>query len=481
MTAAKLALPASETLDRFARIVGERYALREDADMRPYLVEPREKYFGKAAMVLRPGSVAEISRIMALANETRTAIVPQGGNTGLVGGQIPFERGDEIVLSLGRLNRIVKVDPEGNAMTVEAGCTLAAIQEAADTADRLFALSMGSEGTCQIGGNIATNAGGVSVLAYGPAREQVLGLQVVLADGSIWDGLRALRKDNTGYDLKQLFIGSEGTLGVITAAVLKLHSKPRAKETALVGVASPEAAVRLLHRAQECFGRGVTSFELMSRSGLDFVLRHLAGSRDLLARPFPWYVLVEVSSGDEAETLRPQIETVLEAAMTAGEAGDGVLAASAAQAAELWRMRTGLSEVQKQEGGSIKHDVSVPIAAIPAFMEEAAKLVEEIVPGARPVPFGHLGDGNIHYNVSQPTGADKDAFLSRWEEVNAAVHGLVARLGGSISAEHGIGRMKKELLPGVKSAVEMDMLRAIKRTFDPNGILNPGKVLERQS
>jgi FAD/FMN-containing dehydrogenase len=473
------AIPDTATLDRFARIVGERYALRDEADMQPYLVEPREKYFGKAAMVLRPGSVEEISRIMALANETRTAIVPQGGNTGLVGAQIPFERGDEIVLSLGRLNRIVKVDAEGNAMTVEAGCTLAAIREAADAADRLFPLSMGSEGSCQIGGNIATNAGGVAVLAHGPARDQVLGLQVVLADGRVWDGLRALRKDNTGYDLKQLFIGSEGTLGVITAAVLKLQPKPRARETAFVGVASPEAAIRLLHRALDQFGRGVTSFELMSRLGLDFVLRHLPGSRDPLQGSWPWYVLLETSSGDEAQTLRPRVEALLADAMAAGEVEDAALAASAAQANALWRMRASLSEVQKQEGGSIKHDVSVPIAAIPVFMKEAAKLVEEIVPGARLVPFGHLGDGNIHYNISQPVGADKKAFLARWEEVSAAVHGLVARLGGSISAEHGIGRMKKDLLAGVKSAVEMEMMRAIKRTLDPNGILNPGKVLQR--
>lgn len=470
-------MPDVKTLDRFAAIVGERHALRREADMRPYLVEWRDKYFGRAAMVLRPGSVKEISEILALANETGTAIVPQGGNTGLVGGQTPFEGGEEIVLSLGRLNRIVNVDADGNSMTVEAGCTLAAVQEAADAAGRLFPLSMGSEGTCQIGGNLATNAGGVAVLAYGNAREQVLGLQVVLADGRIWDGLRALRKDNTGYDLKQLFIGSEGTLGVITAAVVKLYPKPRAKETAFLGVPTPQAAVRLLHRALAGFGRGVTGFELMSRLGLDFVLRHLPGSRDPLASRSAWYVLMEISSGDAAEALRPRLEAVLEAALEAGEAGDGVLAASAAQAEELWRMRTALSEVQKHEGGSIKHDVSVPIAAIPAFLDEAARLVESMVPGARPVPFGHLGDGNIHYNISQPAGADKDAFLSRWEEISAAVHGLVVELGGSISAEHGIGRMKKELLPGVKSAVEMDLMRALKRTLDPNGILNPGKVL----
>jgi FAD/FMN-containing dehydrogenase len=470
-------VPDAETLDRFARIVGDRYALGDEADMHPYLVEPRDKYFGKAAMVLRPGSVEEVSRILALANETRTGIVPQCGNTGLVGAQIPFERGDEIVLSLGRLNRILKVDPEGNAMTVEAGCTLAAVQEAADAAGLLFSLSMGSEGTCQIGGNIATNAGGIAVLAYGTTRDQVLGLQVVLADGRVWDGLRSLRKDNTGYDLKQLFIGSEGTLGVITAAVLKLYSRPRTRETAFLGLATPHAAVQLLQRALDAFGRSVTSFEIMSRLGLDFVLRHLAGSRDPLAKSFPWYVLIEISSGDAVETVRPRIEAVLASAIEAGEAGDGVLAASAAQSDELWRMRTALSEVQKHEGGSIKHDVSVPIAAIPAFMEEAANAVEQLVPGARLVPFGHLGDGNIHFNISQPIGADKEAFLSRWEEISAAVHGIAARHGGSISAEHGIGRMKRDLLPGVKSAVEMDMMRALKRTFDPNGILNPGKVL----
>lgn len=477
MKAATTLIPDSGLLDRFARIVGEKYAVRDAADMHPYLVEPRDRYFGKAAMILRPGSVEEVSQILALANEMRIAIVPQGGNTGLVGGQIPSEGGGEIVLSLSRLNRVLKVDGEGNAMTVEAGCTLASIREAADAAGRLFPLSMGSEGSCQIGGNLATNAGGVAVLAYGNAREQVLGLQAVLADGRVWDGLRSLRKDNTGYDLKQLFIGSEGTLGVITAAVLKLYPKPRTRETAFVGVDTPHAAVRLLQRALDAFDRSVTSFEIMSRLGLDFVLRHLDGGRDPLAKPAPWYVLIEVSSGDAVETVRPRIEEVLAAAMKAGEAEDGVLAASAAQADELWRMRTALSEVQKQEGGSIKHDVSVPIAAIPEFMEEAARIVEELVPGARPVPFGHLGDGNIHFNISQPEGADKQAFLDRWEEISAAIHGLVARFNGSISAEHGIGRMKKALLPGVKSAVELDMMRAIKRTLDPNGILNPGKVL----
>ena len=477
MNTATTVRPSAATLDRFSAIVGDRYALREEADMAPYLVEWRDKYLGRAAMVLRPGSVEEVSQILALANATRTAIVPQGGNTGLVGGQIPFEGGDEIVVSLSRLNRILHVDPEGNSMTVEAGCTLAAIQQAANAADRLFPLSMGSEGTCQIGGNLATNAGGVAVLAYGNAREQVLGLEVVLADGRVWDGLRALRKDNTGYDLKQLFIGAEGTLGVITGAVLKLQPKPSVKETAFVGVPTPEAALKLLNRALDGFGRGVTSFEIISRLGLDFVLRHLAGSRDPLDRPWPWYVLIEISSGDPGDSVRPRLETVLSEALEAGEAADAVIAASGVQAAEIWRIRTALSEIQKHEGGSIKHDVSLPIAAIPRFLEEAGRLVEKIVPGARPVPFGHLGDGNIHYNVSQPAGADKQAFLLQWEEVSAAVHGLVTRLDGSISAEHGIGRMKRDLLSGVKGAVEMETMRAVKRALDPNGILNPGKVL----
>lgn len=445
--------------------------------MQPYLTEWRDKYVGRAAMVLRPGSVDEVSQILALANETRTSIVPQGGNTGLVGGQIPFETGAEIVLALGRLNRIRAVDADGNTLTAEAGCTLAAVQDAAAAADRLFPLSLGSEGTCQIGGNLATNAGGIAVLSYGNARDLTLGLEVVLADGRVWHGLRALRKDNTGYDLKQLFIGSEGTLGIITAAVLKLFPRPRARETTFIAVRDPQAAVRLLHRALDAFGRGVTSFELMPRIGMDFVLRHLPGSRDPLAQAYAWYVLLEVSSGDPAELVRPRLEALLADALQAGLAHDAVLAASSAQAEALWRMRTGMSEVQKHEGGSIKHDISVPVAAIPAFLHDAGAVIARLVPGARPVPFGHLGDGNLHYNVSQPTDMDKAAFLARWEEVNAAIHDLVLRFSGSISAEHGIGRLKRDLLPGVKDPVEMDLMRGIKHLLDPNAILNPGKVL----
>ena len=471
------AMPGAETLARFAAITGERHALSDPAAMAPYLSEWRDKYVGRAAMVLRPGSVEEVSQILALANDRRVAIVPQGGNTGLVGGQVPFEEGNEVVVSLGRLNRILSIDAQGNTLTAQAGCTLAAIQHAAQEAGRLFPLSLGSEGSCQIGGNLATNAGGVAVLSFGNAREQVLGLEVVLADGRVWDGLRSLRKDNTGYDLKQLFVGSEGTLGIITAAVLKLRPRPRSRETAFAGVKTPRAAIALLQRAQEDFGAGVTSFELMARIGLDFTLRHLAGARDPLNEKWPWYVLLEVSSGDSQETARRRVEALLYEAMEAGEAGDVFLAQSQAQGEALWRLRTAMSEVQKHEGGSIKHDVSVPVAAIPEFLEQAGKQIEELVPGARPVPFGQLGDGNLHYNVSQPEGADKEAFLARWEEVSAAIHDLVAGHNGSISAEHGIGRMKRDLLPGVKSVVEMEMMRALKRTFDPRGILNPGKLL----
>lgn len=468
--------PDAGTLRRLAAIVGDRYALTGEA-MGPYLVEWRDRFLGKAAMVLRPGSTEEVARILALANAGRVGIVPQGGNTGLVGGQIPSASGDEVVVSLGRLDRILSVDGDGNTLAAEAGCTLAQVQAAARAHNRLFPLSLGAEGTCQIGGNLATNAGGVAVLSYGTARDLALGLEVVLADGRVWDGMRALRKDNTGYDLKHLFIGGEGTLGIITKAVVKLFPAPVSRETAFVGLARPADAVALLRRAQAAFGRDLTSCELMPRIGIEFLLRHLPEARDPMDGPWPWYILLEISGGAPRAMVRPRFEAMLSGALEDGEAGEVVIAASTAQADALWRMRGALSEVQKHEGGSIKHDISVPVAAIPAFLDAAAKLVGDLVPGARPVPFGHLGDGNLHYNVSQPEDMEREAFLALWEQLNARVHDLVARHRGSISAEHGIGVLKRDALPGVKSAVEMELMRALKRALDPNGILNPGKLL----
>lgn len=469
--------PDTVLLGKFTEIVGEKYAVREQADMAPYLTELRGLYTGKAAIVLRPGSTKEVSRIMRLANETGTSVVPQGGNTGLVGGQIPFDGGNEIILSLSRMNRVRDIDPASNTITVDAGVVLEQARSAADEADRLFPLSLPSEGSCQIGGNLSTNAGGAAVLAYGNARELVLGLEVVLADGRIWDGLRALRKDNTGYDLKDLFIGSEGTLGIITGAVLKLFAKPEVKATGFSGLPSVENIGKLFEIARRIGGPSLTSFEFVPRIGIDYVLRHGDQTRDPLASPHLWYVLIELSGQESSAGPAGLLEAILGEALEGEIVDDAAIASSLGQAGDFWRLRELLSEVQGHEGGSIKHDVSVPIAAIPEFIERAGNTVTGMIEGARPVPFGHYGDGNIHYNVSQPVGADKEAFIARWDEVNEAVHAIVTELSGSISAEHGIGRMKRDLLPGVKSEVELDMMRAIKKTLDPNAILNPGKVL----
>jgi FAD/FMN-containing dehydrogenase len=463
-------------LSRFGHIVGARHVVTEPADMERYLVEDRGLYHGRALCVLRPGNVEEVSRLVALCDETNTKIVPQGGNTGLVGGQIPSESGDEIVLSLARLTAIREVDAASNTMIVEAGVTLLRAQEEAEKADRLFPLSLASEGSCTIGGNLSTNAGGTAVLAYGNTRDLVLGLEVVLADGGVLSNLSKLKKDNTGYDLKHLFMGAEGTLGIITAAVLKLFPRPRARTTAFVGLASPRDALSLLTLAQERAGPSLVTFELIPRIGIEFVLRHSPGARDPLSGRHAWYVLMELASQAE-HGLQESAETLLADALEQGVAGDAAVASSLDQRNAFWRLREHLSEVQKHEGGSIKHDVSVPVAAVPDFIEAATTAVEAALPGARVVAFGHLGDGNIHFNVSQPIGADKVAFLARWHEINDLVHGLVASYGGSVSAEHGIGRLKRDLLPKVKDPVALDVMRALKRTLDPKGLLNPGKVL----
>jgi FAD/FMN-containing dehydrogenase len=461
-------------LARFAAIVGDKYAITDPQAQTPYLVEMRDLFRGHSPMVLRPGSVAEISAILQLANETATPIVPQGGNTGLVGGQIPHH--NEIVLSLNRLDRIREVDPTSYTITCEAGVTLQRAREAAAAVDRLYPQLLPSEGTCTIGGNLATNAGGTAAIAHGIARAHALGLEVVLADGRVLNDLNKLKKDNTGYDLKNLFIGAEGTLGVITAAVLRLVPRPRSVETAFAGVASAEAALELLGIAQERSGGDVTSFEIMTRAGIELVLRHAQGCRDPLASPHAWYVLMELSS-QQREGLRALLEAVLAEGMERGLVLDATIAESIEQGKAFWRVREMFGEVQRYAGGSIKHDISVPVAAVPAFIREADAAVTALIPGARPLPFGHLGDGNIHYNVNQPVGADKDEFLKRWDEVNAAVFAVVKKYGGSISAEHGVGVMKRDLLPSVKDPVALDLMRSLKRMLDPKGILNPGKVL----
>ncbi|WP_108044723.1 FAD-binding oxidoreductase [Bosea sp. 124] len=460
-----------------AAIVGAKNVVTDADAMVPYLKEWRDLFRGKAQAIVRPGSTQEVAELVKLAARTGTKLVPQGGNTGLVGGQIPIAEGREIILSLQRMDKVRAIDAQSDTMTVEAGLTLQKAQAAAEAAGRLFPLSLASEGSCTIGGNLSTNAGGTAVLAYGNARELCMGLEVVLADGRIWNGLRQLRKDNTGYDLKNLFIGAEGTLGIITAAVLKLFPQPAARATAFLAVPGPEEALALLNTAKAGAGGTLTTFELISRLGLDFVLRHASGARDPLSGPSPWYVLMEVSA-QSATGLDEAVEAFLGEAMEQGLVTDAALAGSLTQRADFWKLREMLSEVQTYEGGSIKHDVSVPLHAVPAFIARASEAVMALVPGCRPLPFGHMGDGNIHFNVSQPVGGDKAAFIGGWSAMNEAVHAIVSEMQGSISAEHGIGRLKRDLLPGVKDPVELALMKSLKTTLDPQGILNPGAVLQ---
>ena len=466
--------PSPDLLPRFAAIVGDRYAITDPATLAPYLVESRGLYHGRTSMLLRPGSVGEVQAILKLANETKTPLVPQGGNTGLVGGQIPFD--GELILSLTRLDKIREVDAGSNTMTCEAGVVLAKAQDAAAAVDRLFPLSLGAEGSCTIGGNLSTNAGGTGAVAYGIARDLVLGLEVVLADGRLMNLLSKLKKNNTGYDLRHIFVGAEGTLGIITAAVVKMFPRPRAVETAFIGVPSPAAAVTLLNLTQAHVGGTVTSFELIIRDAIEFAIKHGHGARDPLAGKHPWYVLMEVSS-QQVEGLREGVEQLLADAGAQGLLEDATIAATLEQAKAFWHVRHTLPEVQKLEGGSIKADVSVPVAAVPQFLEEASAAARAIVPGCRPIPFGHLGDGNVHFNVSQPLGADQAQFLARWGEINDAVNKIILKYNGSISAEHGIGKLKRDSLAKMKDPVAFELMRGLKRMLDPNGILNPGKVL----
>jgi FAD/FMN-containing dehydrogenase len=469
--------PTPELIRRLAAVVGVAHALTDPEAQRPYLVEWRDRYAGKSPVVLRPGSVGEVSQILAMCNEARVGVVPQAGNTGLVGGQIPFENGREVLLSVARIDKVRAVDDGGGWLVAEAGATLADVQDAAERAGRLFPLSMASEASCRIGGNLATNAGGTAVLAYGTARNLVLGLEVVLADGRVWDGLRTLKKDNTGYDLRDLFVGSEGTLGVITAAALKLLPRPAATAVAMAAVPGLDDVAALFRMAEKRTGPALTGFEFMSQRTVAFVERHAAHVHMPTLRPAPWWVLLEVSGSAADSGPSAMVEELLSEAIAEGIATDAVVAASATQAQRLWAVREAASEAQKGEGGSIKHDVSVPLARLKEFIRRADRAVEALCPGARPVPFGHFGDGNVHYNVSQPVGMDRDRFLALWEPMQEAVHAIVADLGGSISAEHGIGRMKRAENARRKPAVEIDMMRAIKRALDPAGILNPGKLV----
>lgn len=465
-------------LDAIARILGPKGVVTDPQAMEPHLVELRGLYRGRTPMVVRPAATAEVAAVVRLCAEAGVAIVPQGGNTSLCGGSVPFEHGGEILLSLSRLNRIREVDPLDYTITVEAGCILQHVQQAAAEADRLFPLSLGAEGSCEIGGNLSTNAGGINTLRYGNARDLVLGLEVVLPDGQVWDGLRRLRKDNTGYDLKHWFIGAEGTLGIITAAVLKLFPRPREEVTAFVAVDSVAGSVELLSRLRTATGDAITAFEYMARFGVSLAIKHVPGVRDPFARPYDHYALLRGSAGRVDSGLREIVEETLAAAMEEGLVLDAVLAETEQQVRDLWRIREGIVEGQIPEGGSIKHDVSIPVSRVAAFIEQANAAVARTIPGARPCPFGHIGDGNIHYNVTQPEGADKAAYLARWAELNDVVHRIVAALGGSISAEHGIGRLKRDELTHYKSPVELELMRRLKRAIDPKNIMNPGKVID---
>jgi len=462
-----------ELIARFRTIVGDKYAVTEVADIAPYVTEERGLFHGSSPLVLRPGSTAEVSAICKLATEHKIALVPQGGNTGLVGGQTPHH--GEVVVSTRRLDKIRDIDAASNTMTCEAGVVLQIAQQKAAEVDRLFPLSLGAEGSCTIGGNLSTNAGGTAALAYGVAREMALGLEVVLADGRILGGLSKLKKDNTGYDLRNLFIGAEGTLGIITAATLRLFPKPRAMETAFVGLKSPASALKLLSIAQNEAAFALTSFELLSDTAVDFSVRHGIDIRNPLERKHQWYVLMELSSSHE--DARATLEAILAQGLDQGVVDDAAIAANLSQRSAFWKLRDEMSAAQKPEGGSIKHDISVPVAAVPEFIAQANAAVVKLIPGARPVPFGHLGDGNIHYNVSQPLGANTADFLERWHAVNAVVFDIVLRMGGSISAEHGIGVLKRDELAEVKDKVAVEVMRAIKAQLDPLGIMNPGKVL----
>ncbi len=460
-------------LEKLKNIVGEKGWITDPASLEPFLSEWRDSYHGQTAIMLMPQSTEEVSAVVTACVAVGTAIVPQGGNTGLCGGAIPDASGKQVLLSLSRMNRIRALSPSDYSIVAEAGCILADVQAAAAGIDRLFPLSLAAEGSCQIGGNLSTNAGGTNVLRYGTAREQVLGLEVVLANGDIWDGLRTLRKDNCGYDIKQLFIGAEGTLGIITAASLRLFPCPEILQTALIAVADAQAAVDLFAMLRVRLSDRMQAFELIPDRAMRYVLKHIADTRCPFSDPSPWYVLLEFSAGAAQQTVEDELVPVLES----GLAHDIVLAKNSREQQQMWRLRHSISEAQKREGASLKHDVSVPVGEVGHFIGEAETAVQRSFPGARVVAFGHVGDGNVHFNVSQPKDDAAGAFLERRDAMASIVYDVVERFGGSISAEHGIGVLKRGALIQYRSQVEVAVMRAIKAALDPDNLMNPGKVL----
>ena len=469
----------SQLVSRLAAIVGEAGLVTDARDIEPHLTDWRGFYHGKAIVVVRPKTTEEVAAVVQACAEAGAPIVPQGGNTGMCGAATPDASGTAVVLTLSRMNRILDVDPLNNTMTVEAGAILANIQDAAAGVDRYFPLSLGAEGSCQIGGNLATNAGGVNVLRYGNTRDLVLGMEVVLPDGRVWNGLRALRKDNTGYDLKQLFIGAEGTLGIITRAVLKLFPRPAATVTAWTAVRDPRAAIELLARLRRMCGESISAFELISRNCLEFVLEHVPGIRDPLGRPFAWYVLLDVSDAREAGPARSAVEDTLGACMEDGLVLDATIAESETQSQALWRIRESIPDAAKAHGLCYRHDISVAVSRIPEFIETAGAALERDFPGREVICFGHVGDGNLHYNCYVPGRRRDDPDAIAATDVNRVVHDVVSQFNGSISAEHGVGQSKVKEITRYKSEVEMDLMRAVKRALDPRGLMNPGKVVQR--
>jgi FAD/FMN-containing dehydrogenase len=456
-------------IDQLRAIVGERGFIDAPAERAPHEVDWRDQWHGKAALVLKPASTDEVSRVLKVLSQARIGVVPQAGNTSLCGGSVPDGTGSQVVINVSRMNAVRAVDAENNTMTAEAGCVLANLQEAAAKHDRLFPLSLAAEGSCEIGGNLSTNAGGTGVLRYGNTRDLVLGLEVVLPDGRIWDGLRGLRKDNTGYDLKQLFIGAEGTLGIITAAVLKLFPKPRSRATALVAIENPRAAVSLLSWLRQSCGDRVTAFELMSRLCIDLVVRHIPNQRDPFSEPHPWYVLVELSDSTEGEATTGLLESALGEAAEREEIRDAVIAASESQRNAPVAAAREHPESQKVDGVSIKHDVSVPVSRVPEMIEQASARLAERFPDIRILAFGHVGDGNVHYNCSKAERQEASAFFVQSHEVNRIVYDVVNALNGSISAEHGLGVLKRDEIKRYKSELELDLMRTVKRALDPQG------------